>query len=118
MAMSEQPGIDLSVPPSGTGCKDCEESNGWWFHLRRCASCGHIGCCDSSPAQHATAHATATGHPLVTSFEPGEAWYYDYRDGQVSEGPRLAAPEHRPEGQPAPGPTGRVPADWRSQLHH
>ena len=39
--------------------------------------CGHIGCCDNSPGQHATAHAEATGHPLITSFEPGEDWFYD-----------------------------------------
>ena len=54
--MTEMPGIDPSVPPSGTGCLECEAVNGWWLHLRRCAQCGHIGCCDNSPAQHATAH--------------------------------------------------------------
>ena len=27
-----------------------------WLHLRRCTSCGHVGCCDSSPNRHATAH--------------------------------------------------------------
>ncbi len=115
--MSAQAAIDPSVPPSGSGCKECEETQGWWFHLRRCAACGHIGCCDTSPSQHATAHARATGHPLITSFEPGESWYYDYRDGQVYEGPRLAPPEHRPPDQPVPGPAGRVPPDWEAHLH-
>ena len=70
--MTEVPGIDPSVPPSGTGCVECDAAGGWWLHLRRCAQCGHIGCCDTSPSQHATAHAKATGHPFIRSFEPGE----------------------------------------------
>ncbi len=53
-------------------------SSGWWLHLRRCAECGHIGCCDSSPSQHASKHAATTGHSIITSFEPGEDWFYDY----------------------------------------
>ena len=28
-------GIDPTIPPSGTGCVECEAANGWWFHLRR-----------------------------------------------------------------------------------
>ena len=38
--MTTHPSIDPSVPPSGTGCVECLDVNGWWFHLRRCASCG------------------------------------------------------------------------------
>ena len=71
-------GIDPAATPSGTGCVDCDAAGGWWVHLRRCAQCGHVGCCDSSPAQHATAHAGASGHPVVQSFEPGEDWFWDY----------------------------------------
>ncbi|MFC8527413.1 MULTISPECIES: UBP-type zinc finger domain-containing protein [Nocardia] len=115
--MSETSPIDPAAPPSGTGCLECERDGGWWFHLRRCAACGHIGCCDTSPSQHATAHAGATGHPLITSFEPGEDWYYDYRDEQMYEGPSLAPPESKPADQPAPGPADRVPANWRQLLH-
>lgn len=58
--MSAVDGIDPTAPPSGTGCVECEEAGGWWFHLRRCAQCGHIGCCDDSPARHA-ARETAAG---------------------------------------------------------
>ncbi|MEV0355832.1 UBP-type zinc finger domain-containing protein [Nocardia sp. NPDC050697] len=115
--MSETSPIDPAAPPSGTGCLECERDGGWWFHLRRCAACGHIGCCDTSPSQHATAHAGATGHPLITSFEPGEDWYYDYRDEQMYEGPQLAPPESKPADQPAPGPADRVPPNWRELLH-
>ena len=87
------------------------------FHLRRCAECGNIGCCDSSPSQHASAHAASSGHPLVRSFEPGESWFWSYPEEQFYDGPPLAPPEHHPVDQPVPGPAGRVPADWRRQLH-
>jgi hypothetical protein len=110
-------GIDPAVVPSGTGCVECEASEGWWVHLRRCAQCGHIGCCDSSPEQHASKHAVATGHRLVQSFEPGETWFWDYRTNDYYDGPRLADPQHRPLEQSVPGPHDRVPADWRSKVH-
>ena len=117
MQVTAEP-IDTTVPPSGTGCAECEENGGWWFHLRRCAQCGHIGCCDSSPAQHASAHAAATGHPVIRSFEPGESWFWSYAENQMyGSGPALAPPEHHPLDQPTPGPAGRVPPDWQSHLH-
>ena len=75
--------IDPHAEPSGTGCLECDRNGGWWFHLRRCAACGHIGCCDSSPNQHATRHAREQGHPILTSFEPGEDWFFDDRDGSA-----------------------------------
>jgi hypothetical protein len=110
-------GIDPTARPSGTGCVECDAAGGWWVHLRRCAQCGHIGCCDSSPAQHASAHAAASGHPIVRSFEPGEAWFWDYASADYYDGPALADPQHRPVEQPVPGPTDRLPADWRSKVH-
>jgi hypothetical protein len=116
--MTTMAGIDPSAPPSGTGCVECETVQGWWFHLRRCAQCGHVGCCDSSPNQHASAHAAATGHPVVQSYEPGETWFWDYvREDYVDDGPELAAPTSHPADQPAPGPHGRVPRDWQRHLH-
>jgi Zn-finger in ubiquitin-hydrolases and other protein len=36
----------------------------------QCVECGHVGCCDTSPNQHASKHNAATGHPIITSFEP------------------------------------------------
>jgi hypothetical protein len=106
-----------NVPPSGTGCVECLEAGGWWLHLRRCAECGHVGCCDNSPQQHATAHATSSGHPVIRSFEPGEDWFWDYRTNEFLSGPDLAPPEHHPLDQPVPGPEGRVPPNWQSQLN-
>jgi uncharacterized UBP type Zn finger protein len=68
------------TPPSATGCEDCLLMGGRWVHLRRCDACGHIGCCDSSPNKHATAHFHTNGHPVVQSFEPGEEWFWCYAD--------------------------------------
>jgi len=115
--LTEIEGIRPDVPPSGPGCVDCDSDGGWWVHLRRCAECGNIGCCDSSPGQHATAHAAASGHPFIQSYEPGEDWFWNYRTEQMYEGPELAPPRHHPLDQPVPGPAGRVPADWESRIH-
>ncbi|WP_134767291.1 UBP-type zinc finger domain-containing protein [Nocardioides sp. 1609] len=112
--------VDLSVPPSGAGCVECDSVEGWWVHLRRCAACGHVGCCDSSPGQHASAHFAATGHSVMQSFEPGEDWFWDFAHAAVVDMPagfELAEPRSHPADQPAPGPRGRVPADWRSHVH-
>jgi hypothetical protein len=108
--------IDTEAAPSGAGCVECDAAGGWWFHLRRCTACGHIGCCDSSPSGHATAHAESTGHPVMTSYEPGEYWFYDVRNGEAFAGPDLADPRHHPAGQATPGPADRVPGDWMAQL--
>jgi hypothetical protein len=100
-------------PPSGTGCVECLATGGWWFHLRRCVTCGHIGCCDSSPSRHTRLHALEHGHPVVSSFEPGEDWFWDYAGGEYVEGLELPPPLHHPLDQPVPGPAGRVPPGWR-----
>lgn len=113
----QRDGIDTTAGPSGTGCVECLATGGWWLHLRRCAQCGHIGCCDSSPSQHASRHHAQTGHPIITSFEPGERWFYDYRNRHVFNGPALPEPASHPTDQPVPGPEGRVPADWESKLN-
>ena len=114
---SERDGINPATKPSGTGCVECLASGRWWFHLRRCAQCGHIGCCDSSPNQHASKHHAATGHPIITSFEPGEHWFYDYRTEEFITGPKLPAPHSHPLDQPAPGPAGAVPPNWQTLIH-
>ena len=114
--MTTTPGIDTSVPPSGTGCVECDATGSWWVHLRRCAECGHVGCCDSSLNKHGTAHFASTGHPYMQSFEPGEDWFYDFRSGETLDGPVLAEPTSHPLDQSTPGPAERVPADWQSLL--
>jgi ubiquitin-hydrolase Zn-finger-containing protein len=115
--MTNDAPIEPLVPPSGTGCIECLASDGWWLHLRRCAQCGHIGCCDSSPSQHASQHAADAGHPIVQSFEPGEDWFWNYVTSAFFDGPKLKAPTHHPLDQTTPGPEDHVPPDWRRHLH-
>jgi uncharacterized UBP type Zn finger protein len=68
------------LPEEVAGCEDCLAVGGAWVHLRICLECGRVGCCDSSPGKHATAHAGASGHPIVRSIEPGERWAWCYVD--------------------------------------
>ena len=62
------------------GCEECLKLGTPWVHLRLCLSCGHVGCCDSSPGRHATRHFHDTSHPVVASFEPDERWAWCYAD--------------------------------------
>lgn len=48
-----------------------------------CMDCGHAGCCDSSPNQHATTHFHGTGHAVIQSLEPGEHWAFCYVDDDM-----------------------------------
>ena len=69
-----------AVRPSAQGCEDCLSVGATWVHLRLCMTCGHVGCCDSSPNRHATKHFHQTTHPIVRSLEPGEDWGWCYQD--------------------------------------
>ena len=73
------------VHPRGRGCEECLRTGDSWVHLRLCMACGHIGCCDSSQNKHATLHYHDTGHPVVTSFEPGETWAWCFVDQEAVE---------------------------------
>jgi len=68
------------VEPGADGCEDCLRTGGRWVHLRVCMTCGHVGCCDSSPGRHASAHFKTVEHPLVQSYEPGEDWWWCFVD--------------------------------------
>ena len=77
-------------PPHTDGCEECLESGARWVHLRLCLTCGHVGCCDSSPGKHATKHFHRSGHPVMASFEPGERWAWCYVDKAELEVPTQA----------------------------
>jgi CPA1 family monovalent cation:H+ antiporter len=70
-------------PRTAEGCEECLGLGTGWVHLRKCLDCGHIGCCDSSPGRHATAHFKEKGHPVIRSFEPGEEWRWCFVDQQL-----------------------------------
>jgi Zn-finger in ubiquitin-hydrolases and other protein len=82
--------IKVAPPERVAGCEECLEIGSTWVHLRVCRSCGRVGCCDSSPNRHASRHAATSGHPIVTSLEPGEGWSWCYVDEVAFE---VAAPE-------------------------
>jgi CPA1 family monovalent cation:H+ antiporter len=73
------PAVDPS-PHTPQGCEECLQEGTRWVHLRLCLGCGHVGCCDSSPMRHATAHFQKEGHPIARSFEPGEDWRWCFVD--------------------------------------
>lgn len=66
------------APRTLEGCEECLKSGDAWVHLRLCLTCGHVGCCDSSPNKHATKHFHGTHHPVIRSFQPGEEWRWCY----------------------------------------
>lgn len=79
-------------PPSAQGCEECLKAGGTWVHLRLCLTCGHVGCCDSSPNRHATRHFQHTHHPVMASFEPDERWAWCFVDEEAVDVPRAALP--------------------------
>lgn len=86
----------MGQAPNADGCEGCLAKGDTWVHLRRCLDCGYIGCCDSSPNKHATAHNRESGHPVVQSFEPGEDWLwcYDHDLGTSHPPTHVASPAH------------------------
>jgi hypothetical protein len=81
------------VPPrTPTACEECLTAGTSSVHLRLCLTCGHVGCCDSSPGRHATRHAQATAHPVIASYEPGERWAWCYIDQMGVDLPSQAVP--------------------------
>jgi uncharacterized UBP type Zn finger protein len=72
--------VRVEKPDSVAGCAECLRSGDRWVHLRVCRTCGEVGCCDDSPNRHASKHAKATGHPIISSVEPREFWSWCFVD--------------------------------------
>lgn len=68
------------TPVTPQGCQECLANGTPWLHLRLCLICGHVGCCNDSPQQHAKQHAHDSGHHIIQSFQPQENWLYCYAD--------------------------------------
>ena len=105
------------VTPSARGCEECLKSGDPWVHLRLCRTCGHVGCCDSSPNRHATAHFHATGHPIVEGYDPPEHWGWCYADEVALD---LSGPANGPARPDSPlrlmgddTPTHDAAGHWR-----
>jgi uncharacterized UBP type Zn finger protein len=69
-----------SHAPLTTTCERCAAAGVTPVALRCCQTCGHVGCCDSTPGMHATAHFKETGHPVMQSIQPGQSWRWCYVD--------------------------------------
>ena len=77
--------IETVKVPERRECAECVKTGASWVHLRTCQECGVTLCCDSSPNRHASAHARASGHPVIASAEPGERWLYCYPDDALTK---------------------------------
>jgi hypothetical protein len=71
--------------PKQHACEECVKLGARWVHLRTCQTCGVTLCCDSSPNRHASKHARASQHPVISSAEPGERWVYCFPDEAYAE---------------------------------
>lgn len=66
--------LPASVPAAQANqCQEC----GSGFNIRLCATCGHVGCCDSQ-AGHARIHANSTGHPVIYANPEGGGFTWCY----------------------------------------
>lgn len=85
-----------AAAPRSDGCEDCLAIGARWVHLRRCTTCGHVGCCESSPHRHALSHFLTARHPVIQSYESYEDWLWCYIDRVMFEVPALSpSPSHR-----------------------
>ena len=103
MACTHLDQIEITeLPPAVEGCEECLRTGGAWCHLRICLTCGHVGCCDSSPGKHASAHAADREHPIIRSIQPGEDWSWCYVDELAMRIPEI-------QGQPRIPPSPLCP---------
>ncbi|WP_426242590.1 Na+/H+ antiporter [Nocardioides sp. LHG3406-4] len=75
------PSVETEPEPM---CAQCLIDGTRWVALRQCLECGEIGCCDSSPGQHATAHFHESAHPVMETAEQGEEWRWCYVHHQTA----------------------------------
>ena len=63
-------------------CEECLAYDAENVRLRICLSCGHVGCAEGSPSDHAAAHYAETDHPIAAAIG--------------SSAPRWSYPDERP----------------------
>lgn len=66
------------IAPISATCEECAKSGARPVALRICQTCGHVGCCDSTPGRHARAHFHATGHPIIEPLAGARKWTWCY----------------------------------------
>jgi len=68
---------DLAAPQADR-CQEC----GSRHSLRLCATCGHVGCCESQLG-HGREHALGARHPVILSLPLDQlsfTWCYEHKD--------------------------------------
>ncbi|MGN6346841.1 MAG: UBP-type zinc finger domain-containing protein [Candidatus Nitrosocosmicus sp.] len=71
------------ISPRTSGCEECEKEGRKWVEIRMCLTCGHVGCCDSSPGLHARKHFEHTTHPVMMEL-PTKSWKWCYIHDQYN----------------------------------
>ncbi|MFF9279838.1 DUF427 domain-containing protein [Streptomyces griseosporeus] len=66
--------------PTSATCPSCAARGRAPGDLLLCLVCGHVGCSDSSPGAHATAHFEASGHPMARALAGDRVWAWCYED--------------------------------------
>ena len=63
-------------------CEECLSAGGDWVNLRVCLTCGHVGCAEGSPGDHAAQHYAETDHPIAAAVGSHPARRWCYPDGR------------------------------------
>ena len=73
-------GLRLPTPVTPTGCEECLREGTEWVHLRLCMTAVTSAAATRRRARTRTSTSHETGHPVMRSFEPGEAWRWCFVD--------------------------------------
>ena len=65
--------LGREIPADKIACEACGRAE----PLRRCLTCGYVGCCESFGA-HDTEHARASGHMLIRPHRCDYDWLWCY----------------------------------------
>lgn len=68
---------DQLAAPSGNTCEECGSASS----LRMCATCGHVGCCESQ-LRDAETHWKTSGHEVMVSVPVGRGFSWCYEHGK------------------------------------
>ena len=80
--MRESTNIAGDEPGARAFCEECLAHGAENVLLRICLSCGHVGCAEGSPSDHAAAHYAETDHAIAAAIG--------------SAAPRRSYPNERP----------------------
>lgn len=68
-------------------CEECLAYGAQSVRLRICLRCGHVGCAEGSPSDHAAEHYAETDHPIAVAIGSQLASLWSYPTSDRSEPP-------------------------------